>query len=110
MRLRIGKGPWKTQRGRLAAALLFFLCAHVYAQVPNIVTPQTPSATSEIQIDPFGRTTPRGTVTGFIRATQRGDFAKPTRFMQLPTTQSSMQKLEARELNRADGSVLCPLD
>jgi MscS family membrane protein len=98
MGLRIGKGPWRTQRGRLATALLFFLCAHAFAQLPSPVASQTPSATSETHVDPFGRTTPRGTVTGFIRATQRGDFAGATRFMQLPTAQSSHPELVARQL------------
>ena len=98
MGLRVGRGPWRTQRARLAAALVFFLCAHIFAQLPSPTTSRTPSAPSETHVDPFGRTTPRGTVTGFIRATQRGDFAGATRFMQLPAAQSANPELVAREL------------
>lgn len=94
MGLRIGKG----QGGRLAVALLVFLCAHVFAQLPTLATPATPSVASEAHVDPFGRTTPRGTVTGFIRATQRGDFAGATRFMQLPRAQSANGEPVARQL------------
>jgi MscS family membrane protein len=99
MGLRIGRGPWRKQRGRVAAALLFFLCAPVVAQLPHPVAAQTPSAASEPHVDPFGRTTPRGTVTGFIRATQRGDFTGATRFMQLPAAQSANPEAVARQLN-----------
>ena len=98
MGLRVGRGPWRTQRARLAAALVFFLCAHIFAQLPSPTTSRTPSAPSETHVDPFGRTTPRGTVTGFIRATQRGDFAGATRFMQLPAAQSANPESAAREL------------
>ena len=98
MRLRISKGSWRMQRGKLAAALLLLLCAHVFAQLPITATPGTPVAHAEPHVDPFGRTTPRGTVTGFIRATQRGDFAGATRFMQLPTAQSAQAELVARQL------------
>ncbi len=98
MGLRTVKGWWRTLRGGLSAALLFFLCAQVFAQLPNPVMPQTPSATAEPSIDPFGRTTPMGTVTGFIRDTQRGDFADATRFMQLPATQSAKGEPVARQL------------
>jgi MscS family membrane protein len=98
MRLRIGKGLWRVQHGRLAAALLFFLCAHVFAQLPSPVVSQAPSTHPEAHVDPYGRTTPRGTVTGFIRATQRGDFAGATRFMQVPTAQSPDAEPVARQL------------
>ncbi len=98
MGLRAGTSPLRTQCGRLAAVLLFFLCPHVFAQLTNPATPGTPSALSETHVDPFGRTTPRGTVTAFIRATQRGDFAGATRFMQVPTTQSPNPESVAHEL------------
>ncbi len=98
MGLRVGRGPRRTQRARLAAALLFFLCVHVFAQLPGPATTKAPSTHSDTHVDPFGRTTPRGTVTGFIRATQRGDFAGATRFMQLPAAQSANPESAAREL------------
>ncbi|MGD0646676.1 MAG: mechanosensitive ion channel family protein [Acidobacteriaceae bacterium] len=99
MGLRIRSGPWRTRQGRLAAALLLFLCAHVFAQLPHLATPAIPSAPSETHVDPFGRTTPRGTVTGFIRATQRGDFAGAVRFMQVPAAQTANAETVARQLN-----------
>jgi len=99
MGLKIGKSPWRTQRGRLAAALLLFLCAPIFAQLPNPVATGTPVAHTDAHVDPFGRTTPRGTVTGFIRATQRGDFAGATRFMQQTPGQPANPELVARELS-----------
>ena len=98
MGLRVGKSPWGAQRGRLVAALLFFLCAHAFAQLPHAATPGTPVAHADAHFDPFGRTTPRGTVTGFIRATQRGDLAGATRFMQVPAAQSSDPESVAGQL------------
>ncbi len=103
MGLRVGTGAWRTWRGRLAAALLFLLCAPVFAQLPGALTapaaaPAAHAAATEAHVDPFGRTTPRGTVTGFIRASQRGDFAGATRFLQLPAEQSANGELLAREL------------
>lgn len=98
MGLRRGVGPWRRRWGSLAAALLFLLCVHAFAQLPQPTTPGTPVAHADVHVDPFGRTTPRGTVTGFIRATQRGDFAGATRFMQVSAGQSTNPESLAREL------------
>ena len=46
--------------------------------------------------DPFGRSTPRGTIEGFIRATQRNDFVAAARYLEL----SDKQKAKTDELVR----------
>ncbi len=99
MGLRISRGG-RRRWGRLAAALLFVVCAtHIVAQLPGTLTaPAAPVTTAEPHVDPFGRATPRGTVTGFIRVTQRGDFAGAMRFLQVPAEQSAHGELLAREL------------
>ncbi len=103
MGLRISKGAWSSRPGILAAALCLLLCAHAFAQLPGTMTapgatPVAPVAAAEAHVDPFGRTTPRGTVTGFIRTSQRGDYAGATRFLQVPTGQSAHAETLARQL------------
>ena len=98
MGLRIDKGAWRSRRGRLVAFLLFFLCGPICAQLTDPAPGRTASAPSDVHVDPFGRATPRGTVTAFIRTTQRGDFASATRFLQLPPSQSAHAERVAREL------------
>ena len=57
------------------------LCAAVGAQVlPN---PPAPAPPAEPQ-DPLGRTSPRGTVIGFLEAAHRGDFATAAQYLQMP--------------------------
>jgi MscS family membrane protein len=46
--------------------------------------------------DPFGRSTPRGTIEGFIRAAQRNDFVAAARYMEL----TEKQRAKTEELTR----------
>jgi MscS family membrane protein len=61
--------------------------------------PATPAAAPSApaqETDPIGRSTPRGTVSGFIRAVNRNDFEAAARYMQL----SDRQAARAEELTR----------
>ncbi len=59
---------------------------------PAAAAPSVPAPAA----DELGRTTPRGTVSGFIRAVNRNDFVAAARYMQL----SDKQALRAEELTR----------
>jgi len=57
------------------------LCAPFYAQV----LPSPPAAAPVPQPeDPLGRTSPRGTVIGFLEAAHRSDFATAALYLQMP--------------------------
>src|SRR5262249_41566238 len=60
---------------------------------------QTPVA-EEKATDPLGRSTPRGTFTGFIRAVRRDDFVSAARFMQVTAKQKPNTEPLARELSQ----------
>jgi MscS family membrane protein len=75
----MGLTPWgatmrnhRTGIGALLAAGLLLFCAVASAQpgVPRSATAPTQVETSQ---DPLGRTTPRGTVLGFLLAARKGD-------------------------------------
>ena len=70
-------------------------------------TPATPVPAS--QTDPFGRETPRGTITGFSQAMSRDDLATAVRFLQLRPAQrqhtDSLARGVAREALPQGGAV-----
>jgi len=53
-------------------------------------------APPQAEPDPFGRSTPRGTIDGFIRATQRNDFVAAARYLEI----SDKQRAKTDELVR----------
>jgi MscS family membrane protein len=62
--------------GRRLKRVLFlavFLAPELHAQLP-LVPQKTPEVREESSDDPFGRSTPRGTVEGFIRAAEAEDY------------------------------------
>jgi MscS family membrane protein len=66
------------------ALLLWALALSVAAQVPGLPRGKPASAPAAQQAaDPLGRSTPRGTVVGFIRAAARNDFESASRYLQL---------------------------
>jgi MscS family membrane protein len=83
--------------GEIVAVLV--MCAMMAAgQLPAglpATTPPAPSAPAPAA-DELGRTTPRGTMSGFIRAENRDDFVAAARYMQL----SDKQAPRAQELTR----------
>lgn len=69
--------PVRTAAGVLCMALL--LCAPVFSQAPAASTPTAPQP--EIPQDPLNRTTPRGTVLGFLLAGRSGDDEAAAKYL-----------------------------
>ena len=72
--------PAGVRRWLLAALLLSALAQPPAAQIPGTQAPRTESAqksetTAQPVTDPFGRSTPRGTLMGFMRAVDKNDAA-----------------------------------
>ena len=59
--------------------------------------PANAPAPGPVLTDELGRTTPRGAVTGLIRAVNRNDFVAAARFMQMPEKQTSRSEVLTRE-------------
>src|SRR5271165_945611 len=66
----------------LSAAILVTLagCLDCRAQIPKIGSPAQPAKT-EAPKDTLGRTTPRGTVIGFLAAAHKGNFELATEYL-----------------------------
>jgi MscS family membrane protein len=65
----------------MTVALVVSVALPVAAQRGKKPDPAPPAA--ERPVDPLGRDTPRGTITGFNQAVHRGDFTTAARYMQL---------------------------
>ena len=82
-------------------ALLVWLAIHAAGQAVNPKPSQAqPPAVQQEATDSLGRSTPRGTFTGFVRAVHRDDFVSAARFMQVTTRQQPTTAALARELNQ----------
>ncbi|HVJ04042.1 MAG TPA: mechanosensitive ion channel family protein [Candidatus Saccharimonadales bacterium] len=72
--------------------LLSLLCAPLFAQsvlkALSSGVSTAPSATKNS--DPLGRATPRGTLTGFMQAAQRGENDRAAEYLQLPRQESEI--------------------
>jgi MscS family membrane protein len=81
--------------------LLVWLTVQATAQAAKLTgsQAQTP-APQEKTADPLGRSTPRGTFTGFVRAMHRDDFVSAARFMQVTAKQKPNTEALARELSQ----------
>ena len=87
-------------RGAGNTFLLAVLSWPLAAQIPSLLKPQPkPVDQEEKAVDPLGRSTPRGTITGFIRAIQRDDLVAAASFMQLTPHQKPRAEALARELS-----------
>ncbi len=76
----------KLRSARLFAGLLLILAMPaVNGQLPGISTPassaQPAAAQSQANDDPFGRATPHGTVLGFVKACNRGDYDDAAQYL-----------------------------
>ena len=80
-----GGSSLKLWRTTLASVLL---CASVCGQPPT-----DPKATTEAPVDPYGRTTPRGTVLGFLAASRSGDYARASLYLNTPQRGEAAQTL-----------------
>jgi MscS family membrane protein len=69
------------------------------AQLPTVLKSQAKPAEQEIQAeDPLGRSTPRGTINGFIRATHHDDLVAASSYMQLTDKQKPNASVLAQDL------------
>jgi len=69
------------------------------AQIRGAASSQAPSTPPPQVEDPFGRDAPRGTIAGFTRAVDRGDFASAARYLQLRGSQARNAEALARALS-----------
>jgi hypothetical protein len=67
--------------GGISSVLLSFLLWNVpvCAQIPKPVS--TPALQPEVPQDPLGRTTPRGTVFGFLSAARQGEDQRAAQYL-----------------------------
>jgi MscS family membrane protein len=82
---------------KLALLLLaVLLCAHalaaqtLLAQLNNLLTPSAP-ATASSSSDPLGRTTPSGTVVGFLQVAQNGNERTAADYLQMSAARRQSQ-------------------
>ena len=93
---------------RSAACVLcaaFLLCLPVLSQAPTVSTPTTPQA--EIPTDSLGRTTPRGTVLGFLLAARSGDDEAAARYLNIAFAARPLQILPTN--SSSCSTAVCPL-
>lgn len=87
---------------RYAFALVLLLVALAQpaaAQLRGPGVPGTESQPKQEKIeDPLGRTSPRGTVTSFLKAVDRDDFVSAARYMQVTENQRKDTEALARDL------------
>ena len=69
-----------TRRLKLLLLLAVLLAPGLQAQIPAL-SPQTPAARDESGDDPLGRSTPRGTVLGFMRAAEAEDYDRAVNYL-----------------------------
>ena len=84
---------------RIALAIFLFVgsVAHSPAQLPPSAAPPA-KAEPAAPIDPLGRETPRHTMLGLLKYSEREDFATATRYLQLRPGQESDAVQLAKEL------------
>jgi MscS family membrane protein len=92
---------WLRHRARAGVVIsLFAVALSAAAQLPS-VTPKSPPpvpATQESVSDPLGRSTPRGTIHGFIKAVDRNDFVTAVQYLQVPGKSKHEAEALARDL------------
>lgn len=95
---------WVWQRHRAALAGVFLpllaLALPASAQLPSVTTKSPPPApaTQEQVSDPLGRSTPRGTIRGFVKAADRNDFVTAVQYLQVPGKPKRETETLARDL------------
>lgn len=77
--------------------LLIALAFPAGAQTPGHQSAQSPTPAEHVE-DPLGRSTPRGTITGFNLAVHRNDFVSAALYMQLSAAQRANTEELARDL------------
>ena len=82
----------------ITSVLLSTLLVHsLAAQIPGVASQASPPATQQ-PVDPLERTTPRGTISSFIRAVEREDYVLAARYLQVNEVQRRSTETLARDL------------
>jgi MscS family membrane protein len=79
----------------ITIAFVLAMPGHALGQLPGISIPKA-APSSQQETDPLGRSTPRGTVEGFIRVAHRNDYASAVQYMQ--ANDSPRAETQARQL------------
>jgi len=90
--------PGRNRRWAGFPVLLVVMALSVVGQTPGVGTSKTAPAPSPQPAETDPRSTPRGTILGFIRAVQRDDFALATRYMEVNQRQRAQTEELARDL------------
>lgn len=79
---------------------LFAVTLAAAAQLPSVLPkPPAPAPTTQEQVsDPLGRSTPRGTIRGFVKAADRNDFVTAVQYLQVSGKPTGETETLAREL------------
>ena len=89
---------WSMVRSASVLLLILLPASSVRAQTPPAGAAAQPDATAQpVPVDPLGRSTPHGTVTGFVEAAAREDFARATEYLETRGRRASAEEL-ARQL------------
>jgi MscS family membrane protein len=81
------------------SVVLSMVLAHaLVAQIPGVVSSPSAASQQEQPADPLGRTTPRGTISSFIRAVGRDDMVGAARYLQVAESQRRNTETLARDL------------
>jgi MscS family membrane protein len=92
---------WPKHRALAGLVLFLFLMALPAAtQLPGVTTKSPPPAAAapEQLSDPLGRSTPRGTIQGFVKAADRNDFVTAVQYLQVPGKPLHETETLARDL------------
>ena len=90
----------RLRRVLLGLALAVAAAIPSYAQLSIPSAPQptsTPSA--EVEADPYGRETPRGTLYGFLRACRRGNMKGAAEYLEIPPSVRGAREAIAHQLD-----------
>ncbi len=92
-----------------ALAGLLLSAAALHAQLPLSLPGASPS-TPAVNSDPFGRSTPHGTVLGFLRAAQSTNFVRAANYLQLPKRGPAAEELAHQLKSVLDFDLVTNLD
>lgn len=102
---------------RLARACALVLVVATFLGAPALARPQSVNemeeveAPAEIPYDEYGRSTPRGTATGFLEAANKGDFERAAFYLNVEDQKSEEAQQLARQLFRVlDRTLWVDLD
>jgi len=80
------------------SVLSFLVLGHtLVAQIPGATSQASPPAAQQ-PTDPLERTTPRGTISAFVRAVERDDYVLAARYLQVTESQRRSTRPLARNL------------